>query len=101
MVAAGILVNLRCPAKLPHADQERLVEEAALLQIVHQRGKAEIKLGELLVEPLEDLRVMIPAAVIDGGEAHPRLNEPPGEEATLAERVPAVAVADCIRLVLD
>ena len=101
MVATGILVDLRCPAKLPHADQERLVEEAALLQIIHQRGEAEIKLGELLVEPLEDLRVMVPAAVIDGGKAHARLDKPPGQQTTLAERVPAVAVADRVGLVLD
>ena len=72
-----------------------------MLQVIHERREAEIKLGELLVEPLEDLRVMVPAAVIDGGEAHARLDEPPGQEATLAKRIAPVAVADCIGLVLD
>ena len=49
--------------------------------------------GSLLVEALENLGVVVPAAVVDRHEAHAVLDQPPGQQAALAERVAAIALA--------
>ena len=64
-------------------------------------GKTLVELRQLFVEALENLRVMIPAAAVDGHEAHARLDETPREQAALAELVPPVSLARLLALLLD
>ena len=42
--------------------------------------------GSFLFEAVEDLGVVVPAAVVDRHEAHAALDQPPGQQAALAER---------------
>ena len=79
-------------AELGAEDDERVVQQAALLQVLEQAGDGLIDLrGELRVVGL-DLRVRIPlaaaaAAVEELHEAHAALDEPARDEALLAERL--------------
>ena len=53
--------------------------------------------GSLRFEAVPDLRVMVPAAVVDRDEPHAALDQPAGQQAALPERVAAIAVAQCGR----
>jgi len=59
VIAAGILVELRRAAEFPHHHEQRVGERAARAHIFDERRDAAIELGQLLVEVLEDLRVVV------------------------------------------
>src|SRR5437870_11396756 len=44
---------------------------------------------------------MVPAAVVQRDERHPRLDEPPRQKGALAERIAAISVAHALRLAVD
>ena len=85
----------------PIAQHQRVGQQAAAVHVLDQGREALVELGQLLVQALEDLGVMVPAAVVDGDEAHAALDQPPGQQAALAEGVAAVAVAQLVALLLD
>ena len=45
MIAAGLRVDLRRAAELAHPQDRRAVEQAALVELGHQRGPAGVELG--------------------------------------------------------
>ena len=100
MVAAGGLVDLRGPAELAHPDDQGAVEQAARTKLGHQGGPTGVEDAAQLLDGVEILRVRVPpqgVRAVDGGERHldewdPPLDQPAGQQATLAERVPAVSV---------
>src|SRR5205085_856180 len=74
--AAGVLVHLRRSAKLSVTDDERVLHQAALMHVLDEVREALVKLRQLVLEVVEDLGVMVPAAVVDGDKAHARLDQP-------------------------
>ena len=101
MVAARVLVHLRRAAKLAHRNDERIRQHAALIEIADERGEALIEGRHFLVEVLENLLVMVPAAAVHGDKAHAAFDEPAGHEAALAELVVSVFVAQFRVLLRD
>ena len=91
--ARGLTVlarDRRVPAEFSHPDHQRAVQQATTLQIVDQGGHRRIDfLGELL-DLREVIGVRVPAAVehLDEGNAH--FDQPPGQQATVAELRAAV-----------
>src|SRR5262245_62419322 len=82
---SGVLVDLRRPTEFAHAHHQCVGKQPTRVHVVDERREAAVELGELLVEALEDLGVMVPAAVIDRHEAHSRLNQPARQQARLTE----------------
>ena len=77
-------------------------QHAALGQVVEQGADGLIDDRQVLAQPLEVVGVRVPAdRLVDGDEAHARLDQPPGQQQPLAELVAAVAVAQLVRLLVD
>ena len=102
VIASGIFVDLWRPAKFTQHHNERVVEQAALIEILDQRGQA-------LIEPLdviapigfEDFRVMIPAAVLDRDETHAHGNQSAREQQALPKIISPVSVPNRIGLAMN
>ena len=82
----------RLTAKLSSPDDERVIKEAAGLEVGKQRRDRLIDLrgvdGEILLDAVVGVPVLllVPAAGVDLHEADAALDEPPGDEALAAER---------------
>ena len=109
--AAVGAVDLRRPAELAHHHDQRLVEQAAVVQVAQQgrEGLVELRQQVAVVEPevvevrvpdLEggELRVRRVGDGVGGHEADARLDQPAGEEKHLAHLEAAVTVANAVRL---
>ena len=88
----------RRAAELGQRDDQRVFEQAALLQVVEQRRHDVIQLGDQLLMRLEVLAVAVPPGPADADERHARLDQPAGDQRLLAELRRAVGVADLLRL---
>ncbi len=66
----------------------------ALLQVGDQGGEARVDLGGELADLFMVLLVGVPAVAADLDERDARLHQPAGQQAALAERGPAVGVAE-------
>ena len=105
------LVDLRRAAELAHAHDQRVVQQAALRQVVEQGGErpgrsaasaARAGARKLFSVRVPHRRVVRPLVVpVDGHQRHARLQQPPGQQAALAEQVPAVGVAHAVRLAVQ
>ena len=69
------------PAEFAAPDDQRILEQAPLLEILHQRGRT-------LIDLLGDLRmaagqaaVVVPTAVVDLNEAHTAFQQAPCQQA--------------------
>ncbi len=97
MVAAVALAPGRA-AELRAPDDERLVQQAAPLEVLQQPGDRQIDLrrqlarGCVLMPRVRVPRAAAAAAVEDLHEAHAALDQPPGRQAELAERLRGVVV---------
>ena len=80
MVAAGILVDPRRPAKLPPGNDAHVLVETAIVEIADERRDRLIEAGELVGESGEVGMVAVPAAKRERHAPHPRLDEAPGDE---------------------
>jgi hypothetical protein len=88
--AVAGLVHRRAP-ELAAPDDERVVEQPALLQIGHQRVDRPVGLPAQVRQLLDDVlaeggAVGVPAAVIELHEAHAALDQPPRQQAVVGER---------------
>ena len=108
MIAALLLVDLRRPAELAHPDDQRRVEEAALLQIVHQSGPGRIQDATQPAHRVEVLHVRVPAkraaveaAQGDFDERDALFHQPAGEETALPKEVAAVGVTQGVLFLLQ
>ena len=101
VVAAGALVDAGRPAEVGQQRHQRRLQQAALVQVVQQGGQAAVQRRQPLLQAGEDLGVVVPAVVVHGDEGHARLDQPPGQQAALAQARPAVGVADPVRLAAE
>ena len=101
MIAPQIAVDRWGSPKLGHDHHQRAVQEAALGQVVKERGERAIKLAELLDVEIEILVVRIVIGMRDLDERHARFEKSASKKAMPAEIVSAVALADGLRLARD
>ena len=98
VVAAGALGVLGCrlAAELTPPNDERLVEQPALIEILQQCGDRLVGVAGVVVVIFFQVTVGVPVGVVvvsagvNLDEAHTALDEPPGEQALAAEVVGAV-----------
>ena len=83
---------LRRAAELGHHDHQRAVPQAAIDQVVDQRGERAVELAELLDVEIEVLVVRVVVRVVHLHAGHAVLEQPPGQQAVPAELVRAVAL---------
>ena len=101
MIAALLAINSRRPAKLAHPDDQRRVQQAALIQVFQQGCPGGVEHLAQLLDLLEVLSVRVPGVAARRGvverhfdEWHAALHQSAGQKATLAEQIAAVAVAE-------
>ena len=92
MMVAAVALGAGRAAELGAPDDERVVEQAALLEVLEQAGDRQVDLRRELAVVGLDAGVRVPgaaaaAAVEDLHEAHAALDQPPGRQAQLAERL--------------
>src|SRR5262245_3468314 len=81
VATAAFSLDERGPAELSHADNEGLVEEAAVLQVVEQGGEGPVQRGREGRQALAVAIVQVPAAgdlfavPVDGNERHAALDQ--------------------------
>ena len=93
VVVAAVALGHRRPAELAAPDHQRLVEHAALLQVLDERGRSLVDLRGGPLDVLFDHAVMVPVAMVELDEPHAPLGQPPGQQAVGAER--AVGALRC------
>src|SRR5690606_1474805 len=72
--ASRAILAERRAAELRSPDDERLVEEAALLEIANERRDRLVRHARVELELAVEVRVLIPGCVIDVDEAHAALD---------------------------
>ncbi len=101
VIAPGVTVDFRCAAEFAVPDDERVVEQAAILQVRQQRRDRLVGLRhKTLLKLFEVLTVRVPGGIdtrlvampIDSDKADTRFEHPPGEKDALAKSAAAVAV---------
>src|SRR5262249_39711662 len=104
VVSTSGRVHLGCPAKFRRRQHQGLVQEATLVEIVHQRGERPVeRRTQQFFHLAEVLAVRVPrsggrAAKVDVDDRHASFREPASEQALLAKGGSAVALADAGRL---
>ena len=81
----GIALAERRAAEFAAPDDERVVEHAALLQILHERRRRAFGVVALLLELREQVAVLVPAGVHQLHEADAALQQPAGDQAVVGE----------------
>ena len=87
VVVAAVALGHRRAAELAAPDDQRVVEHAALLQVLDQRRRAAWSTS--LAVPamsLLDVAVVVPVAVVELDEPHAALGQPAGQQAVGRER---------------
>ena len=103
MVPSPVLVGLRSASHFAGGNDQRLVEQAALIQIRDQRCVGLIERWQEMLLDIITVAMRIPTVaihtvVVHRYEADTGLDEPPGHQARLAKQMAAVAVPDLGRL---
>ena len=101
MIASCVFINLGSATEFAHHHDERFLQRPALMQVVDQRTQAPVEIGQLLVEALKNLRMMVPASVVHGDKAHPAFHQTAGQQAALSKLGPTVGVAQCLGFLLE
>src|SRR5207247_5135215 len=88
MMIAAIVTALyhRRAAKFAAPDDERVIQQAALLQVANERGAGPVGVLAVLLEIGDEISVLIPGFVKDFNETHALFDEPPREQAGIGER---------------
>src|SRR5262245_30176529 len=117
VVPASILpVHLWRPAEISHPDQQRLIQQAALVQVFDQGSKGSVRRRkQVVLEQRKVIAMRVPrvankaetlavrpvlslGAPVNGDKAGARLNEPASQKVGLAVPVEAIALAEGKRL---
>ena len=85
VVVAAVALGHRRAAEFAAPDHQRVVEHAALLEVLDQRGRGLVDLLGHAGDLVFDAAVMVPVAVIKLDEAHAALGQPPGQQAVGGE----------------
>ena len=91
-------------AEFTTPDDERVFQQAALLEVFDQRGTRRINIGALDLELRVQIAMLVPTGVHELHKAHAALGEAAGHQAivgvaALAEHIGAIHVEDALRLV--
>ena len=81
MVAAGGAVDVRRATELAHPQHDGIVEQAALVELLHERAHGFIDDAQLPLEAREYVAVHVPAAEIDLDERHAFFDQAAGHQA--------------------
>ena len=73
-------------AELAAPDHQRVVQQAALLEVLDQRGRGLVGVAALAANLLGQRGVLVPAHVEELDEAHAALGQPPGQQAVGGKR---------------
>ena len=97
MVAAVVLLReapLRIDraAELAAPDDQRLVEQAARLQVLYQAVAGLVDVAALVGQAAGDVGVRVPVVVVDLHEPHAALDHPPGQQRPCWRTCPACAL---------
>ena len=95
VVVAAVALRHRRAAELAAPDDERLVEQAALLQVQDQCRRRLVHLARLHGDVALDPAVVVPVAVVELHETHAALDEAPRQQAVGGEA--AVERRDSVR----
>ena len=109
MVVAAVIVRGQCalaidgPAEFAAPDDQRVVEQAALLEVRDEGGRRLIGIAALAGDLRGQVRMLVPAAVEELDEAHAPFGQPARQQAVGGEgpglaRVGAVQVEDVVGL---
>src|SRR5204863_3542931 len=80
VVARQIALAVNSPSELAAPYDQRLVEQAALLEVADQAVARVIDVAALQRQVARDVAVLVPAAMEDLHEAHAALDQTPGQE---------------------
>ena len=97
--ALGLILGVR--PNSPIQTTSVLLEHAPLLQVGDQGGEPRVDLVGQLADLLVVLLVGVPAVGADLDEGDAGLDQPAGQQAALAERGPAVGVAERLGLLIE
>ena len=88
MMVAAVVAALdhRRAAELAAPDDQRLVEQAALLEVLDQGGAGLVGVVAVLLEVVDQVAVLVPGFVEELHEAHAPLDQPAGQQAVVGER---------------
>src|SRR5271157_914764 len=109
-VARGADPLLRAAAELTDGNHQGILQQPALVQVGKQPRETLVEHGAgSVAHPVGQVHVVVPRVVVGVGNLRPDdldnlragLDQPAGEQAALAERVPAVQVAGLGRLGLE
>ena len=90
--AIGSALRVRGAAELAAPDDKRVVEHAALLQVLDQGSRGLVDVAGHLGQLVLQAAVVVPVAVIELDEAHAFLGESAGEEGIAGERARSIHV---------
>ena len=94
MIASAIAIDPRRAAEFTHPDNERILQQPALLEILHQRTHGAIHDRELpILERGKDVLVVVPAAKIDFHKRDSLFDKSPGHQTAPAKSRFAVSPA--------
>ena len=99
MIAPAAFIDDGRPPKFSQGDHERVLQQAAVIQIADQGRQSLIELRHVgVLHRFENVHMVIPAAVVTGYERDADLDQSPAQQQALAQGVPAIQVAHVFRL---
>jgi len=100
--SVGTALNHRRPPELAAPDDERVVEQAPLLQVAHKRGTGFVRIATVGLQIVHEVPVLVPGFVKKLHAAHATLDHAAGQQAISRERrltwLSAVHFEDMLRL---
>src|SRR5262249_35919017 len=94
-------VNPRRPSEFAHPQDQRAVEQPALVEILNERTHRLIELRQLRLKRREAILMEVPAPHRDLDEWHARLYQPPRHQTAAAKTRRAVPLLHRRRLAVD
>ncbi len=93
VIATGAAVDFRRSTEFTHDHHNDVVQQSSLFEVFDQRRDGRIhSRGVAVPHGVFDGAVIVPAAGMHRDEFHAGLNQPPGQQRSLADRVASVAV---------
>ena len=89
-------LHLGGAAEFAATPDDGAVQQPALGKIRQQAGHALVQFRQLAAHRLEVFLVRVPTLAVDGDIGHAALDQPPGQQARLSERVAAVSLAQVV-----
>ena len=101
VIAAAEVVDLRRAAHFAHSDHERVFQQSTFLEIVEQRDERAVEFRAADLMPVKIVLMGIPIEMHDPHATDARFDQPPGQQAVLAEFVAAITFMGRRRLLFQ